>query len=57
MQTLGIVDIENKAAYKGDDSDGQVEWNFMNLASATVLCMLYTGTLTESRAVLPSGAF
>jgi hypothetical protein len=25
VQTLGIVDVENKAAYKGDDSDGQVE--------------------------------
>jgi hypothetical protein len=57
VQTLGIVDVENKAAYKGDDSDGQVEWNFRNLAAATFLCMLYTGTLTQSLAVLQSAAF
>ena len=44
VQTLGAIDIENKAAYKGDDSDGHVEWGFKNLAAATFLCMLYTGT-------------
>ena len=44
VQTLSVVDIENKAAYKGDDSDGHVEWGFKNLAAALFLCMLYTGT-------------
>lgn len=41
--TLAVVDVENKAAFKGDDSDGHVEWGFKNLAAATFLCMLYTG--------------
>ena len=43
VQTLAIVDVENKAAFKGDESDGKVEWNFKSLAAATFLCMLYTG--------------
>lgn len=47
VQTLGVVDIENKGAYMGDDSDGHVEWNFKNLAAATFLCMLYTGKSTQ----------
>lgn len=43
VQTLHVVDIENKAAFKGDESDGKVEWNLKSLAAATFLCMLYTG--------------
>jgi hypothetical protein len=45
VQTLAVVDVENRAAFKGDESDGKVEWNFKNLAAATFLCMLYTGRL------------
>ncbi len=43
VQTLAAIDVENKAAYKGDDSDGHVEWGLKNLAAAAFLCMLYTG--------------
>lgn len=43
VQTLAVVDVENRAAFKGDESDGKVEWNFKTLAAATFLCMLYTG--------------
>jgi hypothetical protein len=46
VQTLAVVDVENKAAFKGDESDGKVEWNFKSLAAATFLCMLYTGKIT-----------
>ena len=42
---LTVVDTENKAAYKGDESDGHVEWGFRNLAAAFFLCMLYTGKI------------
>lgn len=42
-QTLSVIDIENKAAYKGDDSDGAVEWNAKNIIASIFLCMLYTG--------------
>jgi len=28
LQTLAHVDLENKKAFKGDDSDGKIEWNF-----------------------------
>lgn len=45
VQTLAVVDVENKAAFKGDQSDGKVEWNFKSLAAATFLCMLYTGKM------------
>lgn len=46
VQTLAVVDVENKAAFKGDESDGKIEWNFKSLAAATFLCMLYTGKIT-----------
>lgn len=42
-KTLSEIDIENKAAYKGDDSDGSVEWNLKNIIASIFLCMLYTG--------------
>lgn len=48
VQTLAVVDIENKAAFKGDESDGKVDWNFKNLAAGFFLCMLYTGKLNIS---------
>ena len=49
--TLGVVDVENKAAYKGDDSDGHIEWGFKNLAAAFFLCMLYTGKSEQPHAM------
>lgn len=44
QQTLSRIDVENKAAFKGDDSDGLVEWNLRNIIASIFLCMLYTGT-------------
>jgi len=31
LQTLAHVDLENKKAFKGDDSDGKIEWNFVKV--------------------------
>lgn len=44
-QTLSKVDILNKTAYKGDDSDGKIERTFQKLLAAAFLAMLYTGML------------
>ncbi|KUJ15067.1 uncharacterized protein LY89DRAFT_720466 [Mollisia scopiformis] len=43
VETLAVIDIENRAAFKGDDSEGKVVWNFKTMAAATFLCTLYTG--------------
>lgn len=43
QHTLSAIDVENSAAFKGDDSDGLVEWNFRNILASIFLCMLYTG--------------
>ena len=43
-QTLSKIDIENRAAYKGDDSDGSVDWTVRNILASVFLCTLYTGT-------------
>ena len=48
VQTLAVVDVENKAAFKGDESDGKIEWTFKTLMAATFLCMLYTGETRTS---------
>lgn len=45
QHTLSAIDVENSAAFKGDDSDGVVEWNFRNILASIFLCMLYTGTI------------
>ena len=42
-KTLSKIDVENRQAYKGDDSDGEVEWRFRNIMASIFLCMLYTG--------------
>lgn len=42
VQTLEHVDIANRHAFKGDDSDGVVEWNARKLLACGFLCMLYT---------------
>jgi hypothetical protein len=44
VQTLEHVDLENRHAFKGDDSDGKVEWTLKKLLACAFLCMLYTGT-------------
>ena len=43
-RTLQHVDIENRFAFKGDDSDGKIEWNIRKLFASAFLAMLYTGT-------------
>ena len=48
--TLVPVDLENHQAFKGDDSDGKVEWTFKKLLAAAFLAMLYTGEITLQRA-------
>lgn len=42
-QTLEHVDLANRHAFKGDDSDGKVEWTSRKLLACGFLCMLYTG--------------
>ena len=51
QQTLSYIDVENKLAFKGDDSDGKVEWTFMHILATFFLCMLYTG---RQRSRVPS---
>jgi hypothetical protein len=41
--TLGEIDLENKAAHKGDDSDGHVDWTFKTIMASIFLAQLYTG--------------
>jgi hypothetical protein len=41
--TLTGIDTENRAAYKGDDSDGKVTWSIKRLFAGAFLAMLYTG--------------
>lgn len=48
QQTLSKIDIENKAAYKGDDSDGQIDWTVRNILASIFLCTLYTGMILQS---------
>lgn len=42
-ETLAIVDISNSQAFKGDESDGKVEWNFRKLLAAFSMILLYEG--------------
>ena len=45
-ETLAKVDIHNRQAYKGDDSDGKMVWSIRQWLAAAFLAMLYTGTRT-----------
>jgi LmbE family N-acetylglucosaminyl deacetylase len=42
-QTLSGVDMMNRSALKGDDSDGKVIWSLRSILSAIFLAALYTG--------------
>lgn len=44
--TLAKVDLENKHAFKGDDSDGKIDWSIRKLLASAFLAMLYTGTVS-----------
>jgi hypothetical protein len=37
------VDLENRDAVKGDDSDGQVDWSFKQIVATVCLSGLYVG--------------
>jgi len=41
--TSDNVHIHNELAFKGDDSDGQVEWTVRSMIAAISLGCLYTG--------------
>jgi len=43
-QTLSGVDMKNRSALKGDDSDGKVIWSLRSVFSAIFLAALYTGS-------------
>ncbi|KAF2003779.1 MFS general substrate transporter [Amniculicola lignicola CBS 123094] len=43
-RTLEGIDVTNSAAFKGDDSDGKVEWNLRTIFAAIFLAGLYTGS-------------
>lgn len=42
-ETLESIDIENRHAFKGDDSDGKVAWTWRKLLACAFLSLLYTG--------------
>lgn len=42
IDTLG-VDIENRDAVKGDDSDGKVDWTWTQIVATISLAGLYVG--------------
>ncbi|KAK6396573.1 hypothetical protein LTR65_008471 [Meristemomyces frigidus] len=44
QETLQHVDLTNPQAFKGDDSDGKVDWTARKLLAAAFLAMLYTGS-------------
>lgn len=46
--TLEGVDMNNTAAFKGDDSDGKVDWTIRSIFAAISLAALYTGMLILS---------
>lgn len=52
QETLQHVDLENRHAFKGDDSDGKVEWNLRKLLAAAFLAMLYTGIISSTQNML-----
>lgn len=43
--TLRNVDLENRNAFKGDDSDGKIEWTVRKILASAFLAMLYTGMM------------
>jgi hypothetical protein len=45
--TLQYVDLENRYAFKGDDSDGKIEWTVRKLFASAFLAMLYTGIISQ----------
>lgn len=48
--TIARVDIHNRQAFKGDESDGKFSWGPRKWIAALSLAMLYTGTSITSAA-------
>lgn len=44
QETLQQIDLDNHQAFKGDGSDGKVDWTARKLLAAACLAMLYTGS-------------
>jgi MFS family permease len=44
QETLRHVDLANRQAFKGDESDGKVTWTIRKAFAAVSLAMLYTGS-------------
>lgn len=42
-ETIAAVDIHNRQAFKGDESDGKISWGPRKWIAALSLAMLYTG--------------
>lgn len=42
-RTLEPIDVTNRGAFLGDDSDGKVEWGVRQIFAAIFLAGLYTG--------------
>lgn len=47
QETLAAVDIHNSQAFKGDDSDGKLQWSIRKWFAAAFLAMLYTGVFAH----------
>ena len=47
VNTLG-VDVENREAVKGDDSDGKIDWTWKQIAATVSLAGLYVGEYQAS---------
>jgi hypothetical protein len=48
VNTLG-VDLENRDAIKGDDSDGKIDWTWKQVAATISLAGLYVGVYLAFR--------
>lgn len=47
-RTLEGVDVQNRNAFMGDDSDGKVTWTLRSILAAIFLAGLYTGKHTQT---------
>jgi hypothetical protein len=46
LDILG-VDVENRDAVKGDESDGKIDWTWMQIAATVSLAGLYVGAYSS----------
>jgi len=48
QKTLAHVDLENKLAFKGDDSDGKLQWGFKTVYQKTTIHLINRLTYNRS---------